>query len=425
MISNVSMNNAANYNSVEFAKKAMKYTEGQKIKEDTLGDELVSGVKGTTVFTTLMTLPKAKRIAWAIKHHGEYGDEFGKGVDKAYDQYKIIKGAKKAGVTVEEYVQNQAAQAAAQAAEATAQVAENAGKTGLLSKITAPVKNALSLAGEKTGLKKAGTFLAQKFPKVSKFFKGSGVGGFFLFNMAISGAMEVIPAFKQGGAKEGFKQLGRSIVRSSGDAVGFAAGMKLGSMLGTAICPGAGTVIGGLLGSALGMIIGGALSTIGSKAVDKTLGEDFSKQQAKRDEQAQAEQIANNPEEMNKLKEAVEQKIAEAKQSGKKKAIKEANEMEKLLKSLPEIPNTTNGTKIAFSAAAAEHAINNSLRLNMANQPQMSSAGIKTFAQTQPQIAQNTVQQPTVWVPRTVAEITSGLYDSNGNIKTPTFGAIA
>ena len=38
-------------------------------------------------------------------------------------------------------------------------------------------------------------------------------------------------------------------------------------------------------------------------------------------------------------------------------------------------------------------------------------------AQFQPQQAQTEAPQQPVWVPRTVGEMTSGLYDQNGNIK--------
>lgn len=130
------------------------------------------------------------------------------------------------------------------------------------------LKNTLGI----TKLSKATKELAVKSGKFRGLLKGiKGNLGFAAISFGIGVISDVIPAF-QLGADKGFKQLGKTTVKTgaevAGWALGSAAGAKAGAAIGTLVGGPVGTVVGGLIGLAGGFIG----SYIASKAADTVVG---------------------------------------------------------------------------------------------------------------------------------------------------------
>ena len=152
-----------------------------------------------------------------------------------------------------------AAENAKAAASATSQASKGFfGKT----------KNALGI----TKVSKFLTSTAAKHPKFAPLIKGiKGNAGFAIFSLGVGVVLDVIPAF-QIGATEGFKQLGKTAMKTTAEVGGWAAGTALGAKAGAAV----GTCIGGPIGTAVGTVLGAACGFLGSwlasKAADKVIG---------------------------------------------------------------------------------------------------------------------------------------------------------
>lgn len=154
-------------------------------------------------------------------------------------------------------------EAAAESAKAAAKATSKAGK-GFFGK----TKNALGI----TKVSKFLTSTAAKHPKFASLLKGvKGNAGFAIFSLGLGVVTDVIPAF-QIGATEGFKQLGKTAMKTTAEVGGWAAGTALGAKAGAAI----GTCIGGPIGTAVGGLVGAACGFLGSwlasKAADKVIG---------------------------------------------------------------------------------------------------------------------------------------------------------
>lgn len=154
-------------------------------------------------------------------------------------------------------------EAAAESAKAAASATSQASK-GFFGK----TKNALGI----TKVSKFLTSTAAKHPKFAPLIKGiKGNAGFAIFSLGVGVALDVIPAF-QIGATEGFKQLGKTAMKTTAEVGGWAAGTALGAKAGAAI----GTCIGGPIGTAVGTVLGAACGFLGSwlasKAADKVVG---------------------------------------------------------------------------------------------------------------------------------------------------------
>lgn len=154
-------------------------------------------------------------------------------------------------------------EAAAESAKAAASATSQASK-GFFGK----TKNALGI----TKVSKFLTSTAAKHPKFAPLIKGiKGNAGFAIFSLGVGVALDVIPAF-QIGATEGFKQLGKTAMKTTAEVGGWAAGTALGAKAGAAI----GTCIGGPIGTAVGTVLGAACGFLGSwlasKAADKVIG---------------------------------------------------------------------------------------------------------------------------------------------------------
>lgn len=154
-------------------------------------------------------------------------------------------------------------EAAAESAKAAASATSQARK-GFFGK----TKNALGI----TKVSKFLTSTAAKHPKFAPLIKGiKGNAGFAIFSLGTGVVLDVIPAF-QIGATEGFKQLGKTAMKTTAEVGGWAAGTALGAKAGAAI----GTCIGGPIGTAVGGLVGAACGFLGSwlasKAADKVIG---------------------------------------------------------------------------------------------------------------------------------------------------------
>lgn len=154
-------------------------------------------------------------------------------------------------------------EAAAESAKAAASATSQAGK-GFFGK----TKNALGI----TKVSKFLTSTAAKHPKFAPLIKGiKGNAGFAIFSLGVGVVLDVIPAF-QIGATEGFKQLGKTAMKTTAEVGGWAAGTALGAKAGAAV----GTCIGGPIGTAVGTVLGAACGFLGSwlasKAADKVIG---------------------------------------------------------------------------------------------------------------------------------------------------------
>ena len=98
----------------------------------------------------------------------------------------------------------------------------------------------------------------------------SGAGWMAVIDGVMETFTQVMPAF-QIGAKEGFKQIGKSAVKviagAGGWLAGDAIGKGIGAAIGTAICPGIGTAIGTFVGGFIGGMVGSAAAGKVAKAV--------------------------------------------------------------------------------------------------------------------------------------------------------------
>lgn len=171
---------------------------------------------------------------------------------------------------------------AAQAAKATK--AAKGAKASKAASFFSKAKNSLGLnkaasffgkTKNSLGITKAGAFLkgvATKHPKIATLLKGvKGNAGFAIFSLGVGVLTDVIPSF-QIGATEGFKQLGKTALKTAAEVGGWAAGTALGAKAGAVI----GTCIGGPIGTAIGGLVGAACGFLGSwlasKAADKVVG---------------------------------------------------------------------------------------------------------------------------------------------------------
>lgn len=130
------------------------------------------------------------------------------------------------------------------------------------------LKNATGITKLSTATKE----LAVKSGKFRGLMKGvKGNLGFAAISLGIGIISDVIPAF-QLGADKGFKQLGKTTVKTGAEVAGWAAGSALGAKAGAAIGTCIGGPVGTVVGGLIGLIGGFAGSYFASKAADKIIG---------------------------------------------------------------------------------------------------------------------------------------------------------
>lgn len=186
------------------------------------------------------------------------------------------------------------------------------------------IKRAASAAGsaikntkvyEKFATTGIGSKIIEKAGKFGKLAKGSGAGFMAVIEGGLELFTEVIPAFKNGGAKSGIKQTGKSAVKVGasvgGWVAGAAAGAKIGAVIGS-VFPGAGTVIGGVLGFAGGLLGSALFSGVAKKITGKSENEKLQEQQLEQ----QAALIASDTQAVNELNSAVASQIQSDIQNG-------------------------------------------------------------------------------------------------------------
>ena len=215
----------------------------------------------------------------------------------------------------------QAASALAKADAAT--YAETTAKaTGFFSK----AKKAVGI----TKVSQATKDLAAKSPTFQKCLDAyNNEAGTFM--LVVEGGVEtftnVVPTFKQLGAKRGFKQLGRSTAKTLASVAGWVAGSVLGSKIGNV----AGAAIGNnkagaVIGAIAGKVGSYAVGTIGQhyavRGVEKVLGKS-ELEKAKEEEAIRIAQAAQeSPEVFDALVEQAAQRLAmEGEETAESKAV--------------------------------------------------------------------------------------------------------
>ena len=130
------------------------------------------------------------------------------------------------------------------------------------------IKNATGI----TKLSKATKELAAKSGKFRGLLKGvKGNAGFAAISLGIGVLCDVVPAFGLS-TEKGFKQLGKTAVKTGCEVAGWAAGSALGAKAGALIGTCIGGPIGTVVGGAIGLIGGFVGSFLASKAADKIVG---------------------------------------------------------------------------------------------------------------------------------------------------------
>ncbi len=159
---------------------------------------------------------------------------------------------------------------------------------------------------------KAGQAIAKGAGNFSKAYKTSGAG----INVALEGTIalftDVLPAFTQGGAGEGVKQVAKSGAKVAASTAGWVGGAAIGkaagAAIGTAICPGIGTAIGGFIGD---MVCGAIGSSILGKVTEKIVGEDYTDKVQNEQVAEQAALVEGDSATMSELNQTVLAKIQE------------------------------------------------------------------------------------------------------------------
>lgn len=176
-------------------------------------------------------------------------------------------------------------------------------------------QEAVKKIGTKTTAE-AGAKTVSKLGKIGNLFKSSGAGIMLVFSGIIEGVSEVVPTFQELGFEKGMKQLGKSTVKVLGDTAGFIAGeyagTAIGSAIGTAIFPGVGTAVGAVCG-----FVGGMLGSFLTGKVTKAITGKSEREKVKEEElNKQIQDISNNDEALEELKNTAKLKIQEEAQAG-------------------------------------------------------------------------------------------------------------
>lgn len=159
------------------------------------------------------------------------------------------------------------------------------------------------------------TKTSSKLGKLGNFMKSKGAAAMLIFSGISECISEIIPTFKELGAKKGIKQIGKSAIKVLGDTVGFiggeAAGTAVGAAIGTAICPVVGTAIGGAMGAICGFV-GGLFGSFAMGKVTKAITGKTEREIAKEESQKQEiQKISSDAASLEELKMQAAAKIQE------------------------------------------------------------------------------------------------------------------
>ncbi len=338
MVNGINANNVINVQQVasdvsggtDQVKKLLRYTSGEAIKDvpDTFVSNTKSGASSALLFEGLpfaFLLKRNKKLQGvfindSMKELAQVNkkalENLLKGEGKLTTRIKdFIKTANESNKTYSEI--KSAVKAQFKAEKAAAKLAKKGAETAAKETVETTAKKAAETAAKeaaettakeaaKTAAKSAG-----KLSKFTKFMKSSGAGFMLVFSGIIEAATEVIPTFKELGTEKGIKQIGKSAVKVAGDTVGFIAGQQagvaIGTAIGTAICPGIGSAIGAGVG-----FVGGLLGSFVMGKVTKAIVGKSEREIAKENQENNlAQEIVNNDEKMQELKEETMTKIQE------------------------------------------------------------------------------------------------------------------
>lgn len=330
MVNGINANNVINVQQVasdvsggtDQVKKLLRYTSGEAIKEvpDTFVSNTKSGASSALLFEGLpfaFLLKRNKKLQGvfindSMKELAQVNkkalENLLKGEGKLTTRIKdFIKTANESNKTYSEI--KSAVKAQFKAEKAAAKLAKKGAETAAKETVETTAKKAAETTAKeaaKTAAKSAG-----KLSKFTKFMKSSGAGFMLVFSGIIEAATEVIPTFKELGTEKGIKQIGKSAVKVAGDTVGFIAGQQagvaIGTAIGTAICPGIGSAIGAGVG-----FVGGLLGSFVMGKVTKAIVGKSEREIAKENQENNlAQEIVNNDEKMQELKEETMTKIQE------------------------------------------------------------------------------------------------------------------
>lgn len=357
-------NTQVNKNDVQ---KLVKYVGGETLEQlpDTFTSATKDAVSGSLLFDGL---PIFKLFRNNKKVNGLGSEHLAKLDQRTFENVKnLFNGEGKFGQRIADFVSNntkiksefdavgsyvkttrKAEKAAAKATKAAAKAAE---KGGFFSEVTAKKAakkaakaatkastakdaflSATSQNAAKEGAKATGKIagkIGSKLGSFGKILKSSGAGIMLVFSGIIEGATEVIPTFKELGAKKGMKQAGKSAVKVAGDTAGFVIGNQVGTALGAAAGSAlAGTKLGAAIGSvvpgygtAIGAVVGCICGFLGSwvagKITKKITGKSEREKAKEKQQKEQATEISKNQKALDELKAITVQKIEEEKATGK------------------------------------------------------------------------------------------------------------
>lgn len=354
----VSISNSVNYNAypvntnVSDVKKLVKYTKNQPVTQD--GDSFSgtaqSAVSSMALFEGIPLLnlfvrnkkTSGKLINENMKKLGELNKNASAQIKsqnvskwqkfKDYASYttsssevygniknvtkseaEIAKLSKKLAKTTEKTAKNPSSKSAQKSAEKITKKLESAKKSLATSndKLSESFNNAASKATNSAAKATTG-----KLAGFRNFMKSSGATVMLVFSGISELASEVIPTFKELGAKSGIKQTWKSAVKVVGDTAGYLAGAKagtvLGTKIGTAIAPGIGSAIGAAVG-----FVGGLLgSFVAGKVTTAIVGKSEREIAADKQNDTDSSRIANDEQMLEELKAEATAKINEEKANG-------------------------------------------------------------------------------------------------------------
>ena len=272
-----------------------------------------SGVKG------VLRVADAKEILSNIPQ----AEALGKLSTNSQNLYKAAQEAAeavKANPANKEALKNAASTFAKADAAAYAETTKNA--TGVFAK----TKKALGI----TKISQATKNLSAKSPTFKKCVDAyNNEAGTFMLVMqgGVETLTNVVPTFKQLGAKRGFKQLGRSTAKTVASVAGWVAGSVVGSKLGAVVGAAVGNnKVGAVVGAVASKVGSYAVGTVGQhyaeKGVEKVLGKS-ELEKAKEEEALRIAQAAqNDPEVFDALVEQAAQRLAiEGEDTAESKAV--------------------------------------------------------------------------------------------------------
>ena len=275
-------------------KKLVKYVNGESLtdKSDSFSSTATSAASSALLFEGI---PLANMLKRNKKMYGKFYSDGMKNLQNSVNNSKeqLLKGTDKLGQRIKTYMSDVSKnQEAYNELKRTVKAEYKSTHPGLLKRGKNLIKkgfdklfpNAAKKSAQKAAEKATTQVAAEtvknvgkeavknvgKLGKVKNLLKTSGAGFMLIIDGASELCNEVIPTFKELGAKKGIKQVGKSAVKVVANTAGWIGGAKLGTAIGTAICPGIGTAVGAAIGFVGGMLGSFVTSKLTKSVVGKT-----------------------------------------------------------------------------------------------------------------------------------------------------------